>query len=104
VVDQELRVPLEQLDKRLRSVLGLEVVLLLDRDPRQRLPLAGKLVARRVSSFSSASNAMRGRPLLAVPFFTTPSPSTASRRPARSAHAYPDLVRCLAFDSPYALR
>src|SRR5919199_2474477 len=45
VVDQELRAPVEELGQRLRSVLGLEAVRLLDRDPRQLLPLAGELVA-----------------------------------------------------------
>src|SRR6266511_4369269 len=45
VVDEELRAPVEEPDQGLRSVLGLEAVVLLHRDPRQRLPLPGELVA-----------------------------------------------------------
>jgi hypothetical protein len=45
VIDEKLRAPVEQLGKRFRSVVGLEAVVLLDRDPRQLAPLAGELIA-----------------------------------------------------------
>src|SRR5438105_4556346 len=39
VVDEQLRAPLEQLGQRFWPVLGLEPVLLLDRNPRQLAPM-----------------------------------------------------------------
>src|SRR6266702_4291309 len=45
VVDEQLRATVEEVDQRLRPVVGLEAVVLLDRDPGQRLPPAGELVA-----------------------------------------------------------
>src|SRR6266568_1952347 len=45
VVNEQLRTTVEELDRRLRPVVGLEAVVLLDCDPGQRLPLAGELVA-----------------------------------------------------------
>jgi len=45
VVDEQLRTAVEELDQRLRPIVGLEAVVLLDRDPGQSLSLAGKLVA-----------------------------------------------------------
>jgi hypothetical protein len=59
VEDEQLRATVEELGQCLRPVVGLEAVVLLDGDPRQRLPLQGKLVAGRVSSFSSARSAIR---------------------------------------------
>jgi hypothetical protein len=40
-----MRAPVEEVGKRLRAVVGLEGVVLLDSDPRQRLPPASELVA-----------------------------------------------------------
>jgi hypothetical protein len=45
VINEQLRAPVEELGQRLRPVLGLEAVLLVDGNPRQRLPLPGELVA-----------------------------------------------------------
>ena len=45
VVYEQLRAAVEEIGERLRAVLGLEPVVLLDRDPGQLAPLAGQLVA-----------------------------------------------------------
>ena len=45
VVDEQLGSPVEQLDQRLLTVVGVESVLLLDRDPGQVAPLLRQLVA-----------------------------------------------------------
>ena len=45
VVDEQLGAAVEEIGERLRAVLGLEPVVLLDRDPRQLAPLPGQLVA-----------------------------------------------------------
>src|SRR6266480_3435313 len=44
VVDQQLRAPVEQLGERLLALVRVELVVLLDRDPRQLAPLACQLV------------------------------------------------------------
>jgi len=45
VVDEQLLAAAEEFGERLVAVLGLEPVLLLDRNPRQLAPLARQLVA-----------------------------------------------------------
>src|SRR6266516_6389794 len=45
VVDDQLGAPVEQLCQRLVSLVGVEAVLLFDRQPRQVAPLGGELVA-----------------------------------------------------------
>jgi len=45
VVDDQLGAPVEQLCQRLCSLVGVEAVLLFDRQPRQVAPLGGELVA-----------------------------------------------------------
>src|SRR5215207_6616335 len=45
VVDEQLRAAVEELGKRLRPLVGLEDVLLLDRNPRQIPAPAGELIA-----------------------------------------------------------
>jgi len=45
VVDEQLRAPAEEVGQRLRPVVGLEAVVLVDGHPRQRLPLASELIA-----------------------------------------------------------
>jgi hypothetical protein len=45
VVDDQLGAAVEELGEALLTALGLEPVVLLDRDPWQLSPLAGKLVA-----------------------------------------------------------
>src|SRR6266576_2256996 len=68
VVDEQLRAPVEKLGQRLRPVVGLEAVVLLDRDPRQRLPLPGELVAAaRELLLLCQQRGAGGQPLLARP-------------------------------------
>jgi hypothetical protein len=45
VIDEELRVPSEEVCQRGAAIIGLEPVLLADSDPRQRLPPPRQLVA-----------------------------------------------------------
>src|SRR5439155_27231053 len=45
VIDQQLSAAVEEVGQGLRALLGLEAVLLLDRDPGQPAPLLGQLVA-----------------------------------------------------------
>jgi hypothetical protein len=45
VVEQQLRVPVEQAGQRRRAVVGVEAVLLVDADPGQLLAALGQLVA-----------------------------------------------------------
>jgi len=45
VVQQQLRVPVEQVGQRRRAVVGVEAVLLVDADPGQLLAVKGQLVA-----------------------------------------------------------
>ena len=45
VVDEQLGAAVEEIGEGLRAVLGLEPVVLLDRDPGQLAPLPGQLVA-----------------------------------------------------------
>jgi hypothetical protein len=52
VVDQELRAAVEELGQGPRPFVGVEQVLLLDRDPGQLAALASQLVPIRVCSFS----------------------------------------------------
>jgi hypothetical protein len=69
VVDQQLRAPVEELGQRLRPVLGLEAVVLLDRDPRQLLPLPGELVASAGELLLLGEEFdAGGQPLLARPY------------------------------------
>jgi hypothetical protein len=44
VVDEQLGAPVKEIGERLRVVLGLEPVVLLDRDPGKLAPLSGQLV------------------------------------------------------------
>ena len=45
MVDEELRAPAEEIRQRGASLIGLESIILLDANPRQRLPLPRQLVA-----------------------------------------------------------
>jgi hypothetical protein len=45
VVDEELRTPLEEVSQRGAPCVGVEVVVLVDPDPRQLLPSSRELVA-----------------------------------------------------------
>src|SRR5205823_1418053 len=68
VVDEQLRVPVEEVGQRLRPVIGLEAVALPDADPRQRLPLPSELVAATCELFLLCQERCPGRePLLARP-------------------------------------
>jgi hypothetical protein len=52
VVDQELRAAVEDLGQSPRPVVGVELVLLLDRDPGQLTALVRQFIPSRVCSFS----------------------------------------------------
>src|SRR4029077_17933806 len=65
VIDEELRPAAEQLGQGLDTVVGLEVVILLDPDPRQLAPFARQGVAHpRVLLFAREERLASGQPLL----------------------------------------
>src|SRR5699024_6581090 len=45
VIDEKLRAPPKEVSQRDAAFIGFELVLLVDSDPRQLLPLPGKLIA-----------------------------------------------------------
>src|SRR5262245_64922898 len=66
VVDEQLGSPVEQLRERLLAVVGVEAVLLLDRDPGQLASLPGEVVADPgVLLFAHEKPIARGKPFFA---------------------------------------
>src|SRR5437870_6204303 len=66
VIDEELRTPIEEIRQRLRSVVGLEAILLVDRHPRQLSPLARQLVIAAGQLLLASQQLLAGdKPLLA---------------------------------------
>ena len=91
VVDEQLRAPVEELRQRLRPVVGLEPVLLVDPDPRQLAALPGELVAASGCAPSRVAAAPRGPP--AIPRGCRSCDPSSRLPPFSLLHAWRALVQ-----------
>jgi len=82
VVDDQLRAPVEELGQRLRALVSVEDVLLVNRYPRQFLPLPRELVAA------------AGELLLALEQLTPSGKPLLTRRDRVLGHLVPSVPLC----------
>jgi hypothetical protein len=84
VIDEQLRAAVEELCQRARALVGLEAVLLLDRNPRQLAALAGELPVETVELLLALAQRVARRTGRNDAAWSCPQPqwSTASPRKA----------------------